>query len=704
MEQIRWQVIRSHYFHTQQGDNHKLKEELPNATIVPIFFNAWRFEKEEHLIIPLLKTISSELRDYSKADQRWGDRFREAAKQISISAAALGINFTKNFAGRLGATALKNVLGLGFMDFLPLSVSGANSDANTQEENTNEESDNNGSKVVETAIGSLTLEEQLKERFEGELSKFNRATETLDSKYFDFHHQLEKILVGNKGEEPIRLLFLIDDLDRCLPEKAVEMLESIKLFLEVQGTAFVLGVDDEVVERGIAHRYRNYVNEDKQLPITGHEYLEKIITLPIRLDRRDDKNIVSFIKDKNLTQLHALLKESDQLETADDNPQAAANKTQGGNKPDDADTLQKVLKHLPNVPRKIIRLEEMFDYRLNIVQSEQNTELPLEDKLALLRLICIQLMAPDIYRIGQRGEPRIFGFLSDLKQEADDEGTNFEWGAFAQYKHYLEESLNKKITLRQNTSETEPVTEQEASPASNSSGDSKPSGLNVDRETTEKRYIPLLGALDATKKSRSGFDPSTFLTDWDPRKCDYWYQFFGHADPFKGDLNTDNLNQSQTKSTNVDSRWTYTPTAEQKAVFLSALATNSKTQWQSVSRVVGIKRLNEEFATELAPLLKKAFMEIDTPTRLAWLQQNGVLFDAPAFTCLANALTPSSAKTLNDNDKHPFPTQWASLEQMQKVFDDDSNYSPATRLIAGDFIGFLSFGTNTDNNGGDARA
>ncbi|MCA9712937.1 MAG: hypothetical protein KDK70_44340, partial [Myxococcales bacterium] len=40
------------------------------------------------------------------------------------------------------------------------------------------------------------------------------------------------------------LLFLVDDLDRCLPEKAVEVLEAIKLFLEVPGCAFVIGVDD----------------------------------------------------------------------------------------------------------------------------------------------------------------------------------------------------------------------------------------------------------------------------------------------------------------------------------------------------------------------------------------------------------------------------------------------------------------------------
>ena len=78
--------------------------------------------------------------------------------------------------------------------------------------------------------------------------------------------------------------------DAC-PRKAIELLESIKLFLDIKGCAFVLAVDDEVVERGITHRYRDYIFQSKkeQLdadfrpPISGAEYLEKIIHLPVRL-------------------------------------------------------------------------------------------------------------------------------------------------------------------------------------------------------------------------------------------------------------------------------------------------------------------------------------------------------------------------------------------------------------------------------------
>ncbi len=89
------------------------------------------------------------------------------------------------------------------------------------------------------------------------------------------------------------------------------MMEAIKLFLEVEGCAFVLALDDEVVERGILHRYRDYlfqwqehqrghgVNPDGESPatyasppITGAEYLEKMIHLPVRLPQPTEHQAV----------------------------------------------------------------------------------------------------------------------------------------------------------------------------------------------------------------------------------------------------------------------------------------------------------------------------------------------------------------------------------------------------------------------------
>ncbi len=66
-----------------------------------------------------------------------------------------------------------------------------------------------------------------------------------------FKQALELVL-GTEG----RLIVFVDDWNRCLPEKAPEVLEAIKLFLEVPGTVFVLGMDRAVIERGVEVRYR----------------------------------------------------------------------------------------------------------------------------------------------------------------------------------------------------------------------------------------------------------------------------------------------------------------------------------------------------------------------------------------------------------------------------------------------------------------
>ena len=59
--------------------------------------------------------------------------------------------------------------------------------------------------------------------------------------------KLSSEYVGKDG----RLVVFIDDLDRCIPEKAIDILETIKLFLNVPQTVFLIGTDKKVIENGI---------------------------------------------------------------------------------------------------------------------------------------------------------------------------------------------------------------------------------------------------------------------------------------------------------------------------------------------------------------------------------------------------------------------------------------------------------------------
>ncbi len=93
------------------------------------------------------------------------------------------------------------------------------------------------------------------------------------------------------GDTTKKLVIFIDDLDRCLPENAIQVLEAIKLFLAQKNCVFVLGVDKQGIEAAIKLRYK----DNPQL--TGVKYLEKIIQLPFSLPRPNRESITTYVKE-----------------------------------------------------------------------------------------------------------------------------------------------------------------------------------------------------------------------------------------------------------------------------------------------------------------------------------------------------------------------------------------------------------------------
>jgi len=92
-----------------------------------------------------------------------------------------------------------------------------------------------------------------------------------------------------------RLVVIIDDLDRCSPERIIENLEAIKLFLNVPQTAFVIGADPRIVKYAIEHKYKNNkeIEEDNNRIVI--DYLEKLIQLPYSLPRLSESEVETYI-------------------------------------------------------------------------------------------------------------------------------------------------------------------------------------------------------------------------------------------------------------------------------------------------------------------------------------------------------------------------------------------------------------------------
>lgn len=69
------------------------------------------------------------------------------------------------------------------------------------------------------------------------------------SEFENFREKFKEVLDKTEHE---KFIIYIDDLDCLVPEKAVELLEALKVFFDVDKCVFVLAIDYEVVSRGIA--------------------------------------------------------------------------------------------------------------------------------------------------------------------------------------------------------------------------------------------------------------------------------------------------------------------------------------------------------------------------------------------------------------------------------------------------------------------
>ena len=92
---------------------------------------------------------------------------------------------------------------------------------------------------------------------------------------------------ATKGDKPI--IFIIDELDRCRPSYAVELLEQVKHFFSVSGIVFVLSIDK--VQLG--HAVRGVYGNDR---INADEYLRRFIDIEYSIPVPDKNYFEIFLR------------------------------------------------------------------------------------------------------------------------------------------------------------------------------------------------------------------------------------------------------------------------------------------------------------------------------------------------------------------------------------------------------------------------
>lgn len=119
---------------------------------------------------------------------------------------------------------------------------------------------------------------------------------TVDDNYAEqienlHQHFQEVVNRACEREHKDRVVIFVDDLDRLVPSKAVELLEVLKLFLDCKQCVFVLAIDYEVVIRGAIEKYgfASYTSDkidDKERNREyekGKSFFDKIIQVPFKV-------------------------------------------------------------------------------------------------------------------------------------------------------------------------------------------------------------------------------------------------------------------------------------------------------------------------------------------------------------------------------------------------------------------------------------
>ena len=181
--------------------NNKLEESDTEGKIACVSLNAWQFEGYEDAKIALMESLLKALNENRTFTDKVGDKIKQLIKRIDFI--------------KLGKNAVKKGLpyALGILTGNPLPIA-LNLSATLE----------NSESVVEKI--SKFKENYIKPpEDDSEIENIRKFRE-------EFQQMLEDVSSIDN------LTVIIDDLDRCTPDRIIDTLEAIKLFLSVKKTTF----------------------------------------------------------------------------------------------------------------------------------------------------------------------------------------------------------------------------------------------------------------------------------------------------------------------------------------------------------------------------------------------------------------------------------------------------------------------------------
>ena len=208
------------------------QQQLKNEGFQTIYFNAWENDFDSNPLVALMSEL--EILTNSKSKKDFKKLLAKGAVLISHTAPAIVKSIFESHLGKSAINAVENA----------------------------------------TKASTKILEDEIKEY----ASKKKTIAE--------FRMELEKFIGQTESNKP--LIFIVDELDRCRPTYAVEVLEQIKHFFSVSGIVFVLSID----KKHLANAVRGFYGSEQ---IDSEEYLRRFIDLEYSIPKPTSKSFIRYL-------------------------------------------------------------------------------------------------------------------------------------------------------------------------------------------------------------------------------------------------------------------------------------------------------------------------------------------------------------------------------------------------------------------------
>lgn len=248
----------------------RLKLQMEAAGHLTAFVNAWRDDSSKEPVVAVMAAIEESLKPHfatkTALRKTWDSAKAHSATIVASLAKGASRKLVEKFTG------------------------GAMNEIGELIEENDRVSDNIESALAEhdgavsTAVAS-EITTLLTKLVDDKITNYQSRIESSAQ----FQNRMRQLLVDIEGKDGIALPFfvLIDELDRCRPTYAIEMLEQVKHMFDIDNTVFLIATDGDQLAHSVSAVYGEKFD--------GKRYLLRFFHRHYRFEQRDLKAFTDYL-------------------------------------------------------------------------------------------------------------------------------------------------------------------------------------------------------------------------------------------------------------------------------------------------------------------------------------------------------------------------------------------------------------------------